>query len=78
MTLGAIRFWILGFRCCFCGKWRSGYWHRNCPTILSKPAAEAIHIVTAKVREILQDEPAGQAVHAAYRACDKLDETFSK
>lgn len=41
-----------------------------------RPPAEIVAECTAKVREILKDDPADRFVHSAYEACDKLDEAF--
>ena len=71
-----LKYWLFGGQCPFCGKWQSGYWHRPCPTINNLPANEAVHAIAAKVRHILQDEPADRFVHTAHEACDRLEQAF--
>lgn len=66
-------FLVVGEFCPICGAycWR---WCHNC--LKNLPAKEAVELITHKVRNLLDDEPADQFVHTAYEAIDTLEKAF--
>lgn len=66
---------LLGPHCplCNCRVWPR--FHR-CPVVKGMATGDAVRMITGKVREILQDEPADRLVHDACAAMDELDGKF--
>ena len=63
--------------CPFCNRLAFSKWHR-CAVLEQMSKADAVRTVSAKVREILRDEPADKFVHVAYDAMDHLERAFPR
>jgi hypothetical protein len=61
--------------CPFCEKNCIPYWHK-CKALKQLPDADKVRRITAKVRDILADEPADRFVHEAHELMDNLEEKF--